>query len=136
MTTRIKLRRDTAANWTANNPILALGEAGIETDNNNIKYGDGITPWNDLDYPAPIKAREQKGFITEVGLQPSYYPYDDQWLASVAVDDAGNSYYVGGFEEYTGDWWYRNFLYELVLAGCGIKYCYCHHHFIKYLAPV
>ena len=117
MTTRIKLRRDTAANWTANNPILALGEAGIETDNNNIKYGDGITPWNDLDYPAPIKAREQKGFITEVGLQPSYYPYDDQWLASVAVDDAGNSYYVGGFEEYTGDWWYRNMVVKLNPLG-------------------
>ena len=29
MTTRIKLRRDTAANWTSNNPILALGEAGL-----------------------------------------------------------------------------------------------------------
>lgn len=109
MTTRIKLRRDTAANWTANNPILALGEAGIETDNNNIKYGDGITPWNDLDYPAAVKAREQKGFITEFGNQPNIYPLDDQWFTAVAVDDAGNSYYAGGYEVFTGGpTWDRN----------------------------
>jgi len=94
MTTRIKLRRDTAANWTANNPILALGEAGIETDNNNIKYGDGITPWNDLDYPPAVKAREQGGFITEIGQQPSVFPYDDQWLSSVAVDDDSRMYVI------------------------------------------
>ena len=121
MTTRIKLRRDTAANWTANNPILALGEAGIETDNNNIKYGDGITPWNDLDYPAAIKAREQGGFITEIGLQPSEYPFDDQWLASVAVDDDGNSYYVGGYEEDDGTWWDRNMVVKLNPLG-GVEW--------------
>jgi len=50
MTTRIKLRRDTAANWTANNPILASGEPGLETDTLKVKYGDGTTQWNDLDY--------------------------------------------------------------------------------------
>jgi len=121
MTTRIKLRRDTAANWTANNPILALGEAGIETDNNNIKYGDGITPWNDLDYPAAIKAREQGGFITEIGLQPSESPFDDQWLASVAVDDDGNSYYVGGYDEDDGIWWERNLVVKLNPLG-GVEW--------------
>ena len=121
MTTRIKLRRDTAANWTANNPILALGEAGIETDHNNIKYGDGITPWNDLDYPAAIKAREQGGFITEIGLQPSEYPFQDQWLASVAVDDDGNSYYVGGYEEDDGTWWDRNMVVKLNPLG-GVEW--------------
>ena len=50
MTTRIKLRRDTAANWSANNPILALGEPGLDTTNNSVKYGDGITHWNSLTY--------------------------------------------------------------------------------------
>jgi hypothetical protein len=50
MTTRIKLRRDTAVNWTANNPILALGEPGLDTDNNAVKYGDGVTTWNNLSY--------------------------------------------------------------------------------------
>lgn len=121
MTTRIKLRRDTAANWTANNPILALGEAGIETDHNNIKYGDGITPWNDLDYPPAVKAREQAGFITEIGQSPSNFPYDAQWLTSVAVDADGNSYYVGGFEEYDGVWWDRNLVVKLNPLG-GVEW--------------
>jgi hypothetical protein len=45
MTTRIKLRRDTAANWLAANPILAAGEPGLETDTGKVKYGDGETAY-------------------------------------------------------------------------------------------
>ena len=48
--TTIKLRHDTAANWTAANPILAVGEPGIETDTDKAKYGDGATTWNLLPY--------------------------------------------------------------------------------------
>lgn len=48
MTTRIKLRRDTAANWLDANPILAAGEPGLETDTGKIKYGDGETAYADL----------------------------------------------------------------------------------------
>ena len=46
MAVRFQLRRDTAANWT--NPILALGEPGVETD--TVKVGDGATAWNSLGY--------------------------------------------------------------------------------------
>jgi hypothetical protein len=52
MTTRIKQRRDTAANWTTNNPILALGETGWETDTGRVKIGDGTTTWQNLQYAA------------------------------------------------------------------------------------
>jgi hypothetical protein len=48
MTTRIKLRRDTAANWLDANPILAAGEPGLETDTGKVKYGDGTTAWAEL----------------------------------------------------------------------------------------
>lgn len=50
MAARIKLRRDTASNWTSANPVLASGEIGIETDTNKIKIGDGITAWSSLSY--------------------------------------------------------------------------------------
>jgi hypothetical protein len=50
MTTRIKLRRDTAANWIAANPILAAGEPGLETDTGKVKYGDGVTAWALLEH--------------------------------------------------------------------------------------
>ncbi len=52
MTTRIKLRRDTATNWASSNPVLALGEPGLETDTRKVKYGDGVTAWNNLQYSA------------------------------------------------------------------------------------
>ena len=48
--TTIRLRRDTAANWTSNNPILAAGEPGVESDTTKIKYGDGTTQWTSLPY--------------------------------------------------------------------------------------
>jgi len=50
MATEIQLRRDTKTNWTTNNPILALGEKGIESDTNKEKNGNGVTPWNGLPY--------------------------------------------------------------------------------------
>jgi hypothetical protein len=50
MTTRLQQRRDTAANWTSNNPTLAAGEFGFETDTKKFKVGDGTTAWTSLTY--------------------------------------------------------------------------------------
>jgi Major tropism determinant N-terminal domain len=50
MAVTIQLRRDTAANWTAANPTLAQGEAGLETDTGKLKIGDGATAWTGLGY--------------------------------------------------------------------------------------
>lgn len=47
---KFRIRRDTAANWTAENPTLALGEPGLETDTRRVKYGDGSTAWTSLAY--------------------------------------------------------------------------------------
>jgi hypothetical protein len=53
MADRVLQRRDTAANWTAANPVLMEGELGIVTDGaKGYKIGDGVTPWNALEYPA------------------------------------------------------------------------------------
>tara|TARA_Y100000310_G_scaffold73825_1_gene69966 strand:- start:414 stop:2942 length:2529 start_codon:yes stop_codon:yes gene_type:complete len=43
-------RRDTAANWTSQNPTLKAGEIGYETDTGYIKVGDGSTAWTSLAY--------------------------------------------------------------------------------------
>jgi hypothetical protein len=48
--TRQVQRRDTAANWTAVNPVLLSGEWGLETDTRRLKIGDGVTAWNALAY--------------------------------------------------------------------------------------
>jgi hypothetical protein len=45
-----KQRRDTAANWTAENPTLLAGELGLESDTGYWKVGDGSTAWTSLAY--------------------------------------------------------------------------------------
>lgn len=50
-------RRGTAAMWSRWNPVLAFAEMGIEypdtgigTGEVKVKFGDGSTPWNNLEY--------------------------------------------------------------------------------------
>lgn len=43
-------RRDTAANWTAENPTLLAGEIGVESDTGYWKIGNGSTAWASLGY--------------------------------------------------------------------------------------
>ena len=47
---KIQFRRDTAASWSSNNPILLEGEIGLDTTNDHFKIGDGTTNWNTLLY--------------------------------------------------------------------------------------
>lgn len=48
----IQIRRDTAANWTSVNPVLAEGEFAVEVDTSYFKIGDGVTAWTGLGYVA------------------------------------------------------------------------------------
>jgi len=50
LATKIQVRRDTASQWSSNNPTLDSGEIGFVTDENKIKLGDGSTAWNSLEY--------------------------------------------------------------------------------------
>ena len=65
MADMIQIRRDTAANWTSVNPVLAQGELGIETDTLKIKAGNGTTVWNSLGYLIDTGGY---GTVTSVGL--------------------------------------------------------------------
>lgn len=50
MASIIQIRRDTAANWTETDPVLAQGEIGFEINTAKIKIGDGTLPWTQLPY--------------------------------------------------------------------------------------
>lgn len=50
MAIQIQFRRGLAATWTSVNPILAIGEAGYETDTGKFKVGNGSSNWNSLPY--------------------------------------------------------------------------------------
>lgn len=45
---RFTVRNDSAEKWESSNPILLKGEIGLENDTNQFKFGDGVTPWNEL----------------------------------------------------------------------------------------
>lgn len=51
--TTIQHRRDTAANWTTNNFVLAEGEKGYERGTGKFKVGDGTKTWSQLEYFTP-----------------------------------------------------------------------------------
>ena len=75
----VQHKRGTAAIMTANNPVLAAGEIGIETDTLRIKIGDGSTAWNSLSYQAPSASDITLGTLTDTRLsaniQNSIHPF-------------------------------------------------------------
>ena len=46
----VKVKRATAARWASQNPVLAAGEIGYETDTRKMKLGDGTSSWTQLSY--------------------------------------------------------------------------------------
>lgn len=121
MTTQIQLRRDTAANWTTNNPTLAEGELGFELDTNKFKIGNGTDDWNTLSYSVAGSssvnfgnglALDADGNLVVVDDTPPLAPWkfadaelrnlsSDNWLLDVHYDDGkwvavGNGTINGG----------------------------------------
>lgn len=94
---RIKLRRDTRANWAGANPILAEGEMGIELDTNKFKFGNGISKWTELNYgKAEINVTKLSqlendvGFVTMQDIVDAGYAKSDEipTLVSELTNDA------------------------------------------------
>lgn len=59
----IRHRSDTAANWTAANPTLALGELGYEYDTGLFKIGTGAALWAALSYAAITQANGDTRYV-------------------------------------------------------------------------
>jgi hypothetical protein len=88
MTTRIKLRRDTAANWTTSNPILAAGEPGLESDTGKIKYGDGVSRWNLLEHTGGDTLINEGAITVQTGDA-------DRWFVRLRKEDDNLSFGSG-----------------------------------------
>jgi hypothetical protein len=96
---QIQVRRDSASNWAAENPTLAAGELGLETDTSLIKVGTGSTAWNSLSY-LPVS----DGSITTAKLSSSAsIGLINQ--KSFIVQPAEPTTRPGGAELATGDVW-------------------------------
>lgn len=69
----------TLAEWEAENPILLIGEHGVANDGEGIKrekIGDGVTPWNELDWWKGESAYE---IATKNGFKGT----EAEWLTSL-----------------------------------------------------
>jgi hypothetical protein len=94
---QFQFRRDTAANWTAANPILAEGEIGLELDTDQFKIGDGVTAWTSLAYgglQGPAGADGAPGADgadgadgAETPLNPAVFPH----ISTPSDPGAGNT---------------------------------------------
>ena len=98
MATRIQLRRDTAANWTLNDPTLASGELGFETDTLKLKCGNGTTAWSSLSYVNQVQAgaftlADNTNIVLGDGSDLQIY---HDGTDSVITETQGNTLYVRG----------------------------------------
>ena len=87
MADMIQIRRDTAANWTSANPILAQGELGVETDTSKIKIGDGTTAWSSLDYLI-----DTGGYLTSAAIGSTVQAYDATLLNDADIGVSVQAY--------------------------------------------
>jgi hypothetical protein len=69
-TTIIQVRRDTAANWSSNNPTLAQGEIGFETNTSKFKIGNGSSVWSTLPYFS--QTQDLSGYLTSTSAASTY----------------------------------------------------------------
>lgn len=83
---RMWQRRDTAANWTNKNPVLAGGEIGVQlgatSADTKFKIGDGVTPWNGISF--------FEGRLVELGTGGGFirwrYVGDTTWTNLVSLE--------------------------------------------------
>lgn len=103
--TRIQVRRDTATNWTTNNPTPASGEMCYETDTGKLKIGNGTDTYTNLPYvgdggstgTTDYTQLTNKPQINNVELQ------GNKTLAELGVQpDTGFKFWSGTQTEYDG----------------------------------
>jgi hypothetical protein len=93
---KIKLRRDTEANWNSIDPVLASGEPGYETDTGKLKIGNGSDIWSELPY-----FDDQEMILSAV--TQNIVPNEDNAYDLGAPDKQWRDIYVSEGSIYIGD---------------------------------
>ena len=91
MSTRIRLRRDTAANWTSNNPTLTTGEMGYETNTGKFKIGNNTDAWTALPYSITAELSEGNlNDLKDVTITSAANGDFLRWSGTAWINDAVN----------------------------------------------
>ena len=108
---KFQLRRGAAADWNTANPVLRLGEPGLETDTNRLKFGDGVKTWTQLPYVSMNGATGPQGPTGPTGPQGATGPvnveFNNTYLLNpppapigLTIDSTSNSQYVNIYWQY------------------------------------
>lgn len=69
----LQIRRDVAADWAANNPILAEGEMGFQIDGSGnlegVKVGNGVATWSNLPFRLGTNSTGQEFIVDNTAGQ-------------------------------------------------------------------
>lgn len=57
---RFLVRRGTAGEWAAADPVLRGREVAWESDTDRFKVGDGVSHWAELDYYQKVGGHEDR----------------------------------------------------------------------------
>jgi trimeric autotransporter adhesin len=91
MSTRIRFRRDTAANWTSADPTLTTGELGYETNTGKFKIGDNTTAWTSLAYSITAELGEGNlNDLKDVTITSAANGDFLRWNGTAWINDAVN----------------------------------------------
>lgn len=89
-------KRATSQNFKTENPLLEKGVIGYEFDTHYIKYGDGVTRYNDLPYVNKPKS------AYDIAVENGFVGTEKEWLKSLtgksAYDIAVEEGFVGSKE--------------------------------------
>lgn len=98
--TTIKLRRGTAAQWTAANPVLAAGEVGLETDTLRTKYGNGSQAWSSLSYSVADASGTSAVDWTSVLNKPATFPPSAHTHVKADITDFAHTHVRADITDY------------------------------------
>jgi hypothetical protein len=111
MSTAIKLRGDSTANWASNDPVILEREITVDTTLNRFKIGDGIKTWSQLNFTdktledaTVLKSAQPVYNVTiEIPLGVGIY-YTDVEAALAVPEDIRKRGLIITFEKYPGIW--------------------------------
>lgn len=102
---KLQLRRGTAAQWSAANPLLAEGEMGVELDTGKFKVGNGINRWNQVEYTTNFGDQDVQNSVLNFLTSSTgavtwlYNTGTNQLASSVALSSLSDVYFMTNPED-------------------------------------
>lgn len=113
MLSTLNLKKATTEEWTAKNPILKIGDAGVDTILNAIKIGDGKTKWLDLPWDSQFfNLNLQPSKTQQIQLYKGYTSLKLAGLSDVNINELDDNHLLK-YDAETGKWLNTNYVNKI-----------------------